>query len=119
MSFVSRITRQAPRRARLFKTPTVLSFNDDTTRQRTVMEMTAADRPGLLSKVGAALRDCHVELHNAKITTVGERAENVFFLTGDHGTALSEAQCTQLQDSVLARLQGHGNAEHATTVSSS
>ncbi|MFK8016153.1 MAG: [protein-PII] uridylyltransferase [Gammaproteobacteria bacterium] len=113
-----RVTRQAPRRARLFKTPTVLSFNDDTTRQRTVMEMTAADRPGLLSKVGAALRDCHVALHNAKITTVGERAENVFFLTGERGTALSDAQCTELQDGVLARLQGHGNAEPATTVSS-
>ena len=104
------VTRRAPRRARLFKTPTVLDFVVDLTRQRTVMEMTAADRPGLLSKVGDALRAAGVDLHAAKITTVGERAEDVFFLSNRRGKALSDEECTRLRDSLLDRLADHHNA---------
>ncbi len=105
-----KVTRKAPRRARLFKTPTVLDFVVDMTRQRTVMEMTAADRPGLLSKVGNALRGANVDLHAAKITTVGERAENVFFLTNPAGEALSDTECITLRDGLLTRLANHGDA---------
>ncbi len=100
------VTRRTPRRARMFKTPTQLEFVVDMPRRRTVMEMTAADRPGLLSKVGEALRVCNATLQTAKITTVGERAENVFFLTNPRGGSLSDADCAQVQDAVLSRLQG-------------
>ena len=105
-----KVTRKAPRRARLFKTPTVLEFVVDLTRERTIMEMTAADRPGLLSKVGDALRAADVDLHTAKITTVGERAENVFFLSNEQGKALTDEECARLRDSLLERLADHLNA---------
>lgn len=105
------ITRKRPRRARMFKTPTRLEFVIDMTRRRTVMEMTAADRPGLLSQVGDALRSCGVALQTAKITTVGERAENVFFLTNPRGRSLSDEDCLEVRDAVMSRLQDSGNAD--------
>ncbi len=73
--------RLAKRQLRHFQTPTQVSFSDDSGNARTVMEVIAADRPGLLSVIGWALADCRVRLQNAKIATFGERAEDVFFLT--------------------------------------
>ncbi|MEE8624756.1 MAG: hypothetical protein V3T19_05400, partial [Acidiferrobacterales bacterium] len=37
--------------------------------------------PGLLYQVARALQHCHVDLVTAKISTYGERAEDIFFLT--------------------------------------
>ncbi|MEO1576590.1 MAG: [protein-PII] uridylyltransferase, partial [Pseudomonadota bacterium] len=100
-----KVTRRPSRQERLFKTATRLDFVMDLTRQRTVMEMTAADRPGLLSKVGSALQSCEVRLQAAKITTVGERAENVFFLTDRRDGALDDAACGALHDALMARIE--------------
>ena len=99
-----RVTRRPTRQARLFKTATRLDFVVDLSRQRTIMEMTAADRPGLLSKVGSALQSCNVRLQAAKITTVGERAEDVFFLTNQRGRSLDDAACLALHEAVLERI---------------
>ncbi len=77
-----RDNRRLPKRQlRHFQTPTQVSFSDDSRNARTVMEVIAGDRPGLLSAVGWALADCRVRLQNAKIATFGERAEDVFFVT--------------------------------------
>lgn len=73
--------RLAKRQLRHFQTPTRVRFSDDSRNARTVMEVIAGDRPGLLSTVGWALADCRVRLQNAKIATFGERAEDVFFVT--------------------------------------
>ena len=46
-----------------------------------MLELTAGDRPGLLCEVGQVLMQERIELHAAKIMTVGERAEDVFYVT--------------------------------------
>ncbi len=48
---------------------------------RSVLELTAGDRPGLLCDVGKVLWEERVDLHAAKISTLGERAEDVFYVT--------------------------------------
>ena len=57
----------------------------------------AADRPGLLCDVGKVLMQQQVELHAAKIMTVGERAEDTFYLTDFGGQPLSGAASEQLK----------------------
>ncbi len=76
-----RVTRRASRLVRHFSVPTQVHFSEDRERGRTVMELVAADRPGLLSSVGRAFRQHHVLVEEAKINTIGERAEDVFFIT--------------------------------------
>ncbi len=51
---------------------------------RTVLEITAADRPGLLASIGWFFADRGVRLQNARIATFGERAEDVFYITDKH-----------------------------------
>jgi [protein-PII] uridylyltransferase len=75
------VSRRMPRQYRHFPIKTHIDFKLDELDQRTVMELIAADRPGLLSRVGHAFTDCSVRLQNAKIATLGSRVEDVYYIT--------------------------------------
>ncbi len=101
------IHRRTPRQLKHFAFPTEVTFSNDTINQRTVMEVITPDRPGLLARIGQVLLEHRVRLTNAKIATLGERVEDVFFITDEHGEplrdpsvcqALQEDLCTMLDD---------------------
>ena len=56
------------------------------------LEIVAADRPGLLARVAFIFLKHGVDLHNAKINTLGNRAEDSFLLSAKHGKALLTTQ---------------------------
>jgi [protein-PII] uridylyltransferase len=76
----------------------------DERNQRSVLELTAGDRPGLLCDVGMVLVQEHIELHAAKIMTVGERAEDVFYLTDAENRPLDEIAAARLKDRLTEAL---------------
>ncbi|HEY4771992.1 MAG TPA: [protein-PII] uridylyltransferase [Steroidobacteraceae bacterium] len=90
------VSRRAPRQARMFHTPTRITLSVDERNQRSVLELIAGDRPGLLSDVGKVLLQEKIVLHAAKIMTVGERAEDVFFVTDAQNRPLDELSAGQL-----------------------
>ncbi|MCC6472690.1 MAG: [protein-PII] uridylyltransferase [Burkholderiales bacterium] len=47
-----------------------------------LLSVVAGDRPGLLYNIARVLADCGIDLHTAKIATLGERAEDVFVVSG-------------------------------------
>jgi [protein-PII] uridylyltransferase len=47
-----------------------------------VLSVIAGDRPGLLSRIARVLTAYDINLHTAKINTLGARAEDVFLLSG-------------------------------------
>ena len=99
------VTRRAPRQVRMFTTPTQIQFAEDVRNGRTVLEITAGDRPGLLSLIGQALKTCELRLQNAKITTVGERAEDVFFITDARHRPVDDPDARErLRQALLARI---------------
>ncbi|MGB1109295.1 MAG: [protein-PII] uridylyltransferase, partial [Gammaproteobacteria bacterium] len=73
--------RHIPRQLKHFNMKPVIGFDSDINNGLSVMELMAPDRPGLLSAVGKAFASCDVSLVNARVTTLGERAEDVFFIT--------------------------------------
>src|SRR5690606_9690105 len=101
------VRRHVPRQVRLFHTPTRIDFRRDPHNARTVVEITAGDRPGLLSEIGRAFNACGVRLQTAKVTTVGERAEDVFFVTDENNRPLDasdrQASLEQALQQMLAR----------------
>jgi [protein-PII] uridylyltransferase len=98
------VTRRAPRQVRMFTTPTQVNFSLDTRNQRTILELIAADRPGLLSEVGKVFKAERVAINGAKIMTVGERAEDVFYITETDGSQLQEESFTRVKDALVRAL---------------
>lgn len=75
------VARRASERLQNFPIPTQVLIYDDPHKPYTVIELISTDRPGLLSKVGTVLENLHLKIHNAKIATIGERAEDLFYVT--------------------------------------
>ena len=98
------VTRRAPRQVRMFTTPTQVNFSVDSRNERNILELVAADRPGLLSEVGKVFRTERVAINGAKIMTVGERAEDVFYVTAADGSLLPEETCQRVQESLIRAL---------------
>ncbi|MBS0400346.1 MAG: [protein-PII] uridylyltransferase [Proteobacteria bacterium] len=98
------VTRRAARQVRMFTTPTQVNFSLDTRNNRTIVELVAADRPGLLSEVGKVFTAEKVDIHGAKIMTVGERAEDVFYVSDSAGQPLGDEASKSLNDSLVHAL---------------
>ncbi|NMT63415.1 [protein-PII] uridylyltransferase [Marinobacter orientalis] len=99
------IHRRTPRQLKHFAFPTEVTFSNDTVNQRTVIEVVTPDRPGLLARVGQVLLEHRVRLTNAKIATLGERVEDVFFVTDEHGEQIRDpAVCQALQQDLCQML---------------
>jgi [protein-PII] uridylyltransferase len=97
---IVKVTRSPTRQARMFTTQTTVEFNPETTRGLTFMELQAADRPGLLSRVGKVFIEQGVDIDAAKIMTIGERAEDVFYVSDEQGNALDEDAMARLRDAL-------------------
>jgi len=99
------IHRRTPRQLKHFAFPTEVTLSNDTINQRTVLEVVTPDRPGLLARVGQVLLDHRVRLTNAKIATLGERVEDVFFVTDEHGDPIRDpGVCLALRDDLCQML---------------
>lgn len=103
-------SRRAPTVLKHFPTLTQVSFTDDSPNERTVMELITADRPGLLSRVGKAFTECGIRVQNAKIATLGARAEDIFFITDQDNQPLRAAAKYNALRKALVR-----HLEEATT----
>jgi [protein-PII] uridylyltransferase len=78
------------RRVRCFETPTEINFHKINT-HLTELSINTKDIPGLLSKIGCSLKSCNIRLHDAKIHTVGEKAEDVFLISDTQNRAITDA----------------------------
>ena len=88
--------RRTPRQMKSFSIPTETSMEVDETRNVTVLEVSTPDRPGLLARLGRIFVSFKLELQAAKIQTLGERVEDVFFLTDEHQQPITDAELCQL-----------------------
>ena len=98
------VTRRAPRQVRMFDTKTAIDFTRDQAKQRTVMELVTGDRPGLLSDVGRVFVAMGIDIDTAKILTIGERAEDVFYISNVSGEALNDKICAELRQRLIESL---------------
>lgn len=99
------IRRRTPRQMKQFAIPTRASISNDVTSGYTVLEVISPDRPGLLATIGRIFMDQDIRLQNAKISTLGERVEDVFMITNMNGEPLSDPHvCEKLQKTICREL---------------
>jgi [protein-PII] uridylyltransferase len=65
----------------------------------------------LLSEVAKAFVETEVVMRAAKVMTIGERAEDVFFLTDKHGRVLDAESRALLADRLAERLDHPPDAQ--------
>ncbi len=66
------------------------------------VEMILADRPGLLASVAYIFLKHGIDLHSAKINTLGNRAEDHFIVSGLHGNVLPAQTLHELTSDLLS-----------------
>ncbi|WP_375737611.1 [protein-PII] uridylyltransferase [Pseudomonas boanensis] len=99
------IQRRVPRQLKHFAFAPQVTISNDAQRPVTVLELIAPDRPGLLARIGRIFLEFHLSLQNAKIATLGERVEDVFFVTDANNQPLSDPElCRRLQEAIVSQL---------------
>jgi [protein-PII] uridylyltransferase len=98
-------TRRVPRQLRELPWPTEVAMATDDEGLTTTVNILAADRPGLLANISLLLIDLELELSSARITTLGERVEDVFVVTDADGQAITDkAQLYNLENALRQKL---------------
>ncbi|MFC5741890.1 [protein-PII] uridylyltransferase [Dyella tabacisoli] len=72
---------------------------------RTRLALVCTDRPGLLAAVAQAMAEAGVRVHDARIATFGERAEDFFLVTDRHDAPLRPVLQERLLHALLQRLR--------------
>ncbi len=110
------IKRHTPRRLQHFTMPTEVHIYSDNILNCTVIEVVTPDRPGLLARIGRILLENNLILQKAKITTLGERVEDVFFVTTEDMEAIVNAKlCRKIENEICSQLDQWAQHESGAT----
>nr|WP_314441791.1 [protein-PII] uridylyltransferase [uncultured Sphingomonas sp.] len=88
--------------ASAFEIAPSVTIAEGASRRFTVVEVQAADRPGLLAALAKAIFEARLTIHSAHIATYGERAVDVFYLTGAGGQKLLAEEVASVRPVLLA-----------------
>lgn len=96
--------RRARRQLLHFNVKTRVDFLATKNGKKTMVELVALDTPGLLATVGSVFANQNLSLQAAKITTIGERAEDFFILINEQGQQLTEEEQILLRNELIDKI---------------
>ena len=94
----------ARREVKHFKFPLQVSFIKIKAKSKTMIEIIALDRPGVLGNIAQVFQQLKISIHSAKITTFGEKADDVFTISTSENVALTEKEKQQLADKLTQEI---------------
>ncbi|MGM0562753.1 MAG: [protein-PII] uridylyltransferase [Pseudomonadota bacterium] len=94
---------RTPNKLKHFDVKTQINLSSTSDNRFTVVEVIAADRPGLLAHIGQAFIETDTRVHNAKINTIGERVDDIFFVTDEDNHPLSDPDAIERFTQTLTR----------------
>lgn len=99
------IKKRTPRILKQFPTPTRTRMHTADNANYSTLEVISPDRHSLLATIARVFAEHDILLSNAKISTLGERVEDVFFISDMQGNPITDpARCEQLQQAICNTL---------------
>ncbi len=115
---IPEVQRRTPLVLKQFNLRTRTYLHNNTGGGLTALEVVTPDRPGLLAHLGRIFVRFGLRLHRARIATLGERVEDVFYITDKDDQPLSDPDfCQRLQDAIGSELdeRNQGGSASMTT----
>lgn len=104
----ARLNRRVPRLLKQFKQKTRVTLSPAPHHDATSLEVTTSDRPGLLAVLAKVFLDVGISLISAKITTLGESVEDVFYITNQNGSPITDpASIAHITDQICEAIDQH------------
>jgi len=107
--YAAHVERWKWRTAKGRRIPTVVEFENDLSRESTIIDLTARDHPGLLYRITKILSEEGLDIQSAQITTRGEMAADSFYVRTSSGKKLGDAAAMrEIRRRLKAALDGRG-----------
>ena len=99
------ISKRMPRQLKSFNRASEINFSQDILNHRTILEVTTVDRPGLLYAIANKIAEVNLQVTHAKISTLGEKVEDIFYLTDEKNRAIRDPETLEtLKQKILDHL---------------
>jgi len=89
-SYVKPVNPRATRKLKSFSQHVAADIINQSDKPYSTLEINCPDQPGILATVGKFFADNEIRLRDARITTLGERVEDLFFITDKHDAPISD-----------------------------
>lgn len=96
--------RRIPRQLRHFDIENTVDISINPALNQNMVEIATLDHPGLLAKIGGLFMMQGLDIHSAKIATLGERAEDIFFVTKKNGIPMTPTESQEFAAALKAAL---------------
>lgn len=103
------ITRRMTPQLASIDVATQIEFLTDNPRQRTLIQISTKDRPGLLADLTETFARSDIFLRHARISTLGERVEDAFYVVDAEGRPIEATETRARLEAVLRNAIHSGN----------
>jgi [protein-PII] uridylyltransferase len=103
------VSRHVPRNLKFFSMNTKIRISTTKSKDKTIIRMDAPDFPGLLARIGETFVKNNVILHSAKINTLGNKVEDVFYISDPNTqrAMMDPVRLRQLKAAILEAVSKH------------
>lgn len=92
------------RQLKHFVNQTSVYFEEDSSRQKTRITIRTTDQAGLLTRIAHVFSEQKLIVHGARISTLGEIAEDIFHVTFKNAVILNESKQLQIREALIEQL---------------
>jgi len=105
-SYVQPVSRKPARQLKSFSQHVEAELINNPDKPYSTLEINCPDHPGILASLGKIFAENRINLRDARITTLGERVEDLFFITNADNRPIEDLdQAEELKSAVKERLE--------------
>ena len=102
---IKSVQRRTPRQLKQMTIGTSARIDNTVSENTSYLEVITPDRPGLLAQLGQIFLHFNLHLHSAKIATLGERVEDIFYITDEQDRPITDAAlCQEIEQTICRQL---------------